>query len=264
MNRLPLALLLGLALGTAVAAEEHRAGRDSDRDGLPDSEDWCLGSSPGARVESDGCAAGQAVTRPAAAFGATAKAPPPDADADGDGVADAKDRCPGSARGTPVDAAGCARVRTTVQASQGGAGDADGDAVADERDQCPRTPRGMHVDGRGCVQLEKVVLGGFAGASLRLAAEAQEILRAVAATLKADSGSRIEIGGHTDAVGSSDRNQAVSERRAQAAKEFLITQGIAGSRLVVKGHGSSRPVAANASPEGRARNRRVEFRYLPE
>lgn len=264
MNRLPLVLLLGVALGTAVAAEEHRAGRDSDRDGLPDSEDWCLGSPPGARVEPDGCAVGQAVTRAAGAFGATAPATAPAPDADGDGVADAKDRCPGSARGTPVDAAGCARTRTTTQATHGGAADADGDTVADERDQCPRTPRGMDVDGHGCVQVEKVVLQGFAGASLRLTAEAQEILRSVAAALKADSGRRVEIGGHTDAVGASDRNQAVSERRAQAVKEFLITQGIAGSRLVVKGYGSSRPVATNATPEGRARNRRVEFRDLPE
>lgn len=262
MNRLLLALLLGLGLGAAAAAEDHRAGRDSDRDAVPDSEDWCLRTAPGARVEPDGCAPGQPATRPTAAFGAVGSEP----DADADGVADAKDRCPGSVRGSRVDAAGCARLAASPGATspRGSEGDADGDGTPDTQDQCARTPRGLVVDERGCVQVDRVVLWGFAGASLRLTAEAQDILRSVAAALEDEPRLKVEIEGHTDAAGSADRNQAVSERRAQAVKEFLITEGIAGSRLVVKGYGSGRPVAPNTTPEGRARNRRVEFRFVAE
>ena len=71
---------------------------------------------------------------------------------------------------------------------------------------------------------------------------------------------RFEIDGHTDSTGTDAINQPLSERRAQAIVDQLVKDGIDPSALTAKGYGSSRPVADNATPEGRAHNRRVEFR----
>ncbi len=72
----------------------------------------------------------------------------------------------------------------------------------------------------------------------------------------------IEIAGHTDNVGSATYNQKLSQARAQAVADYLIQHGIDAKRLVVKGYGESRPIAFNNTEEGRAMNRRVEFKVL--
>ena len=71
---------------------------------------------------------------------------------------------------------------------------------------------------------------------------------------------RFEIEGHTDSTGTDAINQPLSERRAQAIKDQLVKDGIDASALTAKGYGSTRPIADNSTPEGRTRNRRVEFR----
>jgi outer membrane protein OmpA-like peptidoglycan-associated protein len=71
-----------------------------------------------------------------------------------------------------------------------------------------------------------------------------------------------EVEGHTDNTGTDAGNQDLSERRARAIVEQLVKDGIEASALIPKGYGSTRPVADNATPEGRAKNRRVEFRKL--
>jgi outer membrane protein OmpA-like peptidoglycan-associated protein len=84
------------------------------------------------------------------------------------------------------------------------------------------------------------------------------------ALLKENPKIRVEIGGHTDSGGSETANQAISDKRAQSAKKYLIDKfGIAENRLVAKGFGSTKPVADNQTNEGRAKNRRVEFRIIP-
>jgi len=82
--------------------------------------------------------------------------------------------------------------------------------------------------------------------------------------LKANSTLKIEIHGHTDSVGSDAYNQRLSERRAQAVKDRLVSKGIDADRLATRGLGKSDPVASNATPEGRAQNRRVEFNVVGE
>ena len=67
------------------------------------------------------------------------------------------------------------------------------------------------------------------------------------------------VEGHTDSVGSEAYNQRLSERRADAVRDFMASQGIAESRITTKGWGKSKPVASNATKEGRAKNRRVEI-----
>jgi len=69
----------------------------------------------------------------------------------------------------------------------------------------------------------------------------------------------IEIGGHTDAVGNEQKNIQLSQNRADAVKNHLVSKGVAASRLSSKGYGKSKPIAANTTDEGRQQNRRVEF-----
>jgi outer membrane protein OmpA-like peptidoglycan-associated protein len=69
----------------------------------------------------------------------------------------------------------------------------------------------------------------------------------------------LRVEGHTDSTGSADYNQTLSERRASAVRDFLAQQGIGGQRMVAVGYGLTRPVADNATREGRASNRRVEI-----
>ena len=72
----------------------------------------------------------------------------------------------------------------------------------------------------------------------------------------------VEIAGHTDNKGSHEYNESLSQGRAQAVVDYLIDQGIEDLRLVAKGYGETAPIASNASDEGRAINRRVEFTVL--
>ncbi len=72
----------------------------------------------------------------------------------------------------------------------------------------------------------------------------------------------LEIAGHTDNIGSDQTNQKLSQARAQSVVDYLIVNGVDKSRLIAKGYGESRPVAFNNTEEGRAMNRRVEFKVL--
>ena len=97
----------------------------------------------------------------------------------------------------------------------------------------------------------------FATDSAELTPEGRALLDRLAPCWK---GGRWEVEGHTDGSGTDDINQPLSERRAQAVREQLVKNGIDASYLTARGYGASRPVADNATPEGRAKNRRVEFR----
>ncbi|MDI7260607.1 MAG: OmpA family protein [Thermodesulfobacteriota bacterium] len=84
------------------------------------------------------------------------------------------------------------------------------------------------------------------------------------AILKENPQIKVEIGGHTDSGGPEKVNQKLSEKRALSAKKYLIDKfGLVDNRMVVKGYGSTKPVADNRTNEGRAKNRRVEFRVIP-
>jgi OmpA-OmpF porin, OOP family len=74
-----------------------------------------------------------------------------------------------------------------------------------------------------------------------------------------NAGIKVNVEGHTDSVGSDAYNQGLSERRANAAVEYLVSKGIDRSRLMPSGYGESRPAASNDTDEGRAQNRRVDL-----
>jgi outer membrane protein OmpA-like peptidoglycan-associated protein len=85
-------------------------------------------------------------------------------------------------------------------------------------------------------------------------------LNKLVAFLKSSPNVSIEIGGHTDAVGDAKLNLALSENRAKSVYNYLVEKGIATTRLSFKGFGSTVPVADNKTEEGRAQNRRTEFK----
>ncbi len=89
------------------------------------------------------------------------------------------------------------------------------------------------------------------------------VLDQVAPILTGAADSNIEISGHTDNIGTDKVNQGLSQRRAAAVKSYLAGKGIAAARLNPKGHGASQPIADNSTEEGRAHNRRIEFRVVP-
>lgn len=104
--------------------------------------------------------------------------------------------------------------------------------------------------------------GLFDTGSAALRSAAQPVLGGVASILQRNPEIRIEVAGHTDALGEDDANLLLSQQRADAVREFLIGLGTVGSRISAAGYGSSRPRATNATTEGRTLNRRIEFRIL--
>jgi OOP family OmpA-OmpF porin len=173
--------------------------------------------------------------------------PPAVADSDGDGVPDPRDACPGTPKGAAVDALGCPK-------------DSDGDDVLDSDDKCPNTPPGSLVNEDGCpvVKVSVSLDVKFVTGKAALAPGSSAQLEKVAAFMKKHSDTTIVIEGHSDNVGAPAMNKRLSQQRADVVrKELVDTFGIAADRISAKGFGHESPVANNATPEGRAANRRV-------
>jgi len=94
--------------------------------------------------------------------------------------------------------------------------------------------------------------------SAELTAEARTNLRKLAASLQDEARTNVTVVGHTDSVGRDAYNQQLSERRGRAAVDYLVSEGVASSRLVSSGGGEAEPIASNETEEGRRENRRVE------
>lgn len=182
---------------------------------------------------------------------APVKTPEAPKDSDGDGVIDANDRCPGTPAGARVDSYGCPL-------------DSDGDGVYDYQDACPNTPAGAKVDSKGCrVQLEEKVvidmrLNFDTNKSAIKPGMVSEITK-VAEFMRQYPDVSAEIQGHTDSIGAASYNKKLSQRRADSVVNYLVNNfGISAARLSGVGYGEDRPIADNATAEGRAQNRRAE------
>jgi OOP family OmpA-OmpF porin len=143
--------------------------------------------------------------------------------------------------------------------------DTDRDGVPDDVDECADTLSAAKVDARGCVPVRAVIqLAGvhFEYNSARLTENSKSILSMAAASLRGQSGMRVEVAGHTDDRGGDSYNLELSRRRAQSVAEYLKGVGIDLSRMEARGYGESQPMDSNSTDTGRERNRRVEFRVL--
>lgn len=120
------------------------------------------------------------------------------------------------------------------------------------------------------IYLKKVVVGKsivlrnifFDVAKSSLRSESTAELNRLVALMVENPSIRIEIGGHTDNVGSDEYNQKLSENRAKSVVDYLIENGINKGRLEWKGYGEASPIAGNDTPEGRQQNRRTEFKII--
>ncbi len=204
---------------------------DSDGDGVPDGLDDCAGTPPMARgmVDIFGCPV----------------------DSDFDGIPDYLDRCPFNPVGAHVDSVGCPI-------------DSDADGVPDGLDDCPTTLYGAEVDRRGCIDLsvfdKPMVLNiDYTPGSFEIDPTSKERLKRLSRLLLFVSDMRLEINGYTDNIGRAQANQALSEKRANRVRDYLVAQGVESGRMTVIGHGEKNFVASNDTAEGRAKNRRVEI-----
>lgn len=140
------------------------------------------------------------------------------------------------------------------------AADDDQDGVENAKDKCPDTPKGALVDADGCWTSRDIL---FDFDSKRIKASYSPVLNNVATVMQANPNLHVTVEGHTDSTGKAAYNQKLSEQRANAVTRHLIDQGVDASRLKAQGLGESRPVASNATREGRASNRRVVYQALP-
>ncbi|HEX2959566.1 MAG TPA: OmpA family protein [Chitinispirillaceae bacterium] len=214
---------------------------DNDNDGIPDLKDQCPGLAEDfdGFEDRDGC---------------------PDPDNDKDGVADSLDKCPNDPEDFDSfqDTDGCPDL------------DNDKDGIPDLKDRCPNEPEVFNgiSDDDGCPDTVKkepdmpktqIIHGvAFPSGKTEMSFESYQYLQPVIKQLKQYPEVEIEVRGHTDSAGDYGKNMMLSQRRADAVRQYLISQGIAGDRIKATGFGSSSPIADNRSAAGRAQNRRIE------
>ena len=230
---------------------------DSDGDGIEDSKDDCPNTAGLAEFngcpDSDGDGVPDKDDDCPTVKGLKSLAGCPDAD--GDGVADNKDNCPNEAG--PAANNGCPWP------------DSDGDGVLDKDDKCPN--EAGTVANNGCPEINppaevmatlneyaRTVLFDTGKSSFKK--ETEPVLEAMTAIFKEYPEASFTIEGHTDSVGSSKSNQLLSERRANAVRDYLIANGINADRLTAVGYGEDRPIDDNKTAAGRKNNRRVEVK----
>lgn len=110
-------------------------------------------------------------------------------------------------------------------------------------------------------RLDKV---NFGSASAKLEPDSFPRLDSIVEYMTYKPSSRIEVSGHTDDVGSAEKNKALSEKRALACRAYLVSKGIDARRIEAVGHGDERPVASNNTDDGRRQNRRIEAKELAD
>ncbi|MBK7191062.1 MAG: OmpA family protein [Myxococcales bacterium] len=217
---------------------------DRDGDGILDPDDQCVDEPETENDidDADGC---------------------PEIDFDGDGLLGSQDGCPQAAEDFDrfQDEDGCPDL------------DNDGDGKPDMSDVCPSEPETYNGfdDEDGCPDEVPKIVKQFTGVidgitfdfgKARIRPKSKKTLNAAAAILREYAAIRIRIEGHTDDRGARERNMALSQKRADAVKWYLVDQGIAADRIETVGHGPDVPRASNKTNKGRAQNRRIEFHIL--
>ncbi len=217
---------------------------DQDGDGVIDLQDKCPDKAQGDKPDpaNPGC-----------------PAPP---DADGDGILDRDDACPA-----------VAGVANADRTQNGCPGDTDGDTIRDDQDACPEIKGAKDPDPKknGCPKIvrfigsELVILQQvqFKTGTASLTGNSDEILSEVATVLKDHPEiAKLEVQGHTDNKGNAKGNKTLSQSRAESVVKAVVAKGVGAERLTAKGYGQEVPIGDNTTEEGRAKNRRVQFKVL--
>ncbi len=269
--------------------------KDSDGDGVEDKNDLCPDTPKGVEVDSTGCpldadmdGVGDYMDQcPNTPRGAVVDETGCPLDGDEDGVFDGLDQCPNTPKGAEVDEEGCPSDRDgdgvffgidlcpntpagVVVNATGCPVDSDADGVFDGPDACPDTPAGARVDARGClVQLElQNVEFEFNSFDLTRSARAYlaELAGQIVQQADPEGTGRLELRGFTDSVGAEAYNQRLSQSRAEAVRDFLLSTSLEMEKFIDRldavGYGEADPVASNDTKEGQARNRRVELHII--
>ncbi|MFT3775466.1 MAG: OmpA family protein [Minicystis sp.] len=222
---------------------------DRDNDGIADNDDACpdVPGVPSSDPKKNGC---PVETLP---------------DRDVDGVPDKEDACPDD-KGVP----------NPDPKKNGCPPDRDEDGIADAVDACPDVKGSSDPDPKkhGCphvvvTKTEIVItsqvhfLFGKSKINQTVDPVSDGLLTEVRDAIQGHPEMKhIEVQGHADAVGDEPYNQMLSQSRADAVRQWLISRGIPADKLTAKGYGSKVPIAPNTSPEGRAENRRVQFKII--
>jgi outer membrane protein OmpA-like peptidoglycan-associated protein len=213
---------------------------DNDNDGVKDADDACkeVAEDKDGFEDADGCV---------------------DPDNDKDTILDVSDKCP--------DAPGVVENRGCPDP------DRDGDGVVDRLDNCP-DEAGDAVN-NGCKKKQKVVIKAdkleilekvfFKTGSDVIESKSFELLDNVAEVLKGHPEiKKVRVEGHTDDKGNAEKNKDLSDRRAKSVVKYLTDKGVDAARLEGIGYGQEKPIADNATDDGRSQNRRVEFAIVAE
>jgi len=199
---------------------------DDDNDGVLNSQDSCLETRVGVKVDALGC--------------------PAVLDSDSDGVSDSYDRCPNTPQDDKVDSVGC-----TINL------DIDNDGVLNDKDICPNTIPGEAVNSDGCAKIVTLHIT-FKSASAGIEADSAPAINDYANFLTTYTNYSAKIVGYTDNTGSKKLNKKLSQDRADQVRALLIDRGVNPNQVTALGLGSANPIADNATVEGRAKNRRIE------
>ncbi len=261
-------VLLGLSLTLGRKNKEPVKGPvDTDGDGIFDPDDECV-DVPGV-PEYDGCPIpdtdGDGILDPDDSCVDVPGVPEYDGcpipDTDGDGILDPDDQC--------VDVVGVPEYEGCPIP------DTDGDGILDPDDKCVDVPENVNgfEDDDGCPDELPKEIKKFTGvikgiyfdlnkASIR--DKSLPILRDAVKLLQEYPDVRLEISGHTDNRGNDGYNLDLSQRRAEAVRDFFVAAGLARSRFVARGAGEAEPIESNKTKRGRGKNRRIEFKLLDQ
>lgn len=135
--------------------------------------------------------------------------------------------------------------------------DSDGDGVADAADKCPGSVKGFAVDADGC-EVAPVFTFSFPINKADVPASIAPKYKKYGEYIKRNN-LNLKVIGHTDSTGTAAYNMKLSERRAQNVAKIIESAGVPAGKITVEGKGETQPLMSNATPEGRAANRRVEL-----
>ena len=262
---------------------------DSDSDNIPDGLDRCPDTPAGVLVDPDGCAKdsdGDSIPDGLDRCSSTPRGATVDAlgcpgDEDGDGVLDGLDQCPRTSAGAIVNAPGCSAEQAAGQPSAAPAPAPPAPAPAPDSGAQARkaparrqpltpvptpapapAPAPPQPEPRVSGTIVAGVLPGvrFIPGTARLQPESYVALDSLASLLLSNRSVRIEVGAHTDNVGSGAENLRQTTLQAEAVRDYLIVKGVTYDRVLPHGYGATVPLTPDTTPRGRAANRRIEIR----